>query len=117
MTRTHRKRRSTWIDITFSIAIIALTMAAIYLISLNNGKAVASPSPSKTQTADPSPVVIDTIDSSYPGIKIITETSNDEYSPYAIQYPQSLHSAFNDAIAGYISHTKQSYLTAMEKNR
>lgn len=115
MTRTHRKRRSTWIDITFSIAIIALTMAAIYLISLNNGKAVASPS--KTQTADPTPVVIDTIDSSYPGIKIITETSNDTYSPFAIQYPQSLHSAFNDAISGYISYTKKNYLTAMEKNR
>ena len=38
MKRTHRKRRSTWIDITFSFAIIALTVAAIYLISLNNEK-------------------------------------------------------------------------------
>ena len=115
MTRTHRKRRSTWIDITFSIAIIALTVAAIYLISLNN-KDTAAPPP-KTQAADSAPVVIDTIDSSYPGIKIITETSNDTYSPFAIQYPQSLHSPFNDAISTYISHAKQGYLAAMEKNR
>ncbi len=115
MTRTLRKRRSTWIDITFSFAIITLTVAAIYLISLNSEKVTASPS--NKQAADPTPVVIDTIDSSYPGIKIITETSNDTYSPFAIQYPQSSHSPFNDAISGYISHTKQSYLTAMEKNR
>ncbi|WP_203246701.1 polysaccharide deacetylase family protein [Sporosarcina beigongshangi] len=115
MTRTHRKRRSTWIDITFSATIIALTVATIYLISINN-KSTAAPPP-KTQATKPTPVVIDTIDSSYPGIKIITETSNDPYSPFAIQYPQSLHSTFNDAISAYISHTKKSYLTAMEKNR
>lgn len=115
MTRSHRKRRTTWIDITFSFAIISLTVAAIYLISLNNEKVTASPS--KKQTADSTPVVIETIDSSYPGIKIITETSNDTYSPFAIQYPQSLHNAFNEAISGYISFTKQSYLTTMEKNR
>ncbi|WP_342505395.1 polysaccharide deacetylase family protein [Sporosarcina sp. FSL K6-2383] len=115
MTRTHRKRRSTWIDITFSTIIIALTVATIYLISLNGKNTAASPP--KTQAAKPTPVVIDTIDSSYPGIKIITETSNDTYSPFAIQYPQSLHSTFNDAISTYITYTKKSYLTAMEKNR
>ncbi|MEK5037951.1 polysaccharide deacetylase family protein [Sporosarcina sp. FSL K6-3457] len=115
MTKTHRKRRSTWIDITFSVAIITLTVAAIYLISLNNKDTAAAPP--KIQAADPTPVVIDTIDSSYPGIKINTETSNDTYSPFAIQYPQSLHSTFNDAISTYISQAKQGYLTAIEKNR
>ncbi|MFJ7934900.1 polysaccharide deacetylase family protein [Sporosarcina sp. NPDC096371] len=115
MKRSDRKRRSTWIDITFSFAIIALTVAAIYLISLNNKSEIASPP--KTQAAAPTPVVVDTIDSSYPGIKIITETSNDTYSPFAIQYPQSSHNTFNDAISAYISQAKQSYLTALEKNR
>lgn len=114
MTREHRKRRSTWIDITFSGAIIALTVVTIYLISLNNNNVVASPP--KTQTADPTPVVIDMINSSYPGIKIITETSNDTYSPFAVQYPQSLHSTFNDAISTYITDAKQGYLTTMKKN-
>ena len=93
MKKTHRKRRSIWIDITFSLAIITLTVAAIYLVSLTTKNEAAPSSDVKSSTA-PSPVVVDTIDSNYPGIKIITETSNDPSSPFAIQYPQSIHSVF-----------------------
>ena len=114
MKNTHRKRRSSWIDITFSIAIIALTVSAIYLISQTT-KNEASSLPEKKQAS--TSVVIDTIDSHYPGIKIITETSNDTYIPFAIQYPQSLHSSFNEAISRYISTAKQNYLTTMEENK
>jgi len=114
MKNTHRKRRSSWIDITFSIAIIALTVSAIYLISQTT-KNEASSLPEKKQAA--TSVVIDTIDSHYPGIKIITETSNDKYIPFAIQYPQSLHSPFNEAISKYITTAKQHYLTTMEENK
>ena len=114
MKNTHRKRRSSWIDITFSIAIIALTVSAIYLISQTT-KNEASSLPEKKQAA--LSVVIDTIDSHYPGIKIITETSNDTYIPFAIQYPQSLHSPFNEAISKYITTAKQNYLTTMEENK
>lgn len=114
MKNTHRKRRSAWIDVTFSIAIIALTASAIYLISQTT-KNEASSLPKKKQTA--ASVVIDTIDSHYPGIKIITETSNDIEIPFAIQYPQSLHSPFNEAISNYITAAKQNYLTTMEENK
>ena len=116
MKKTHRKRRSSWIDVAFSIAIIALTVSAIYLISLTTKNEVAA-LPDKKQTATPTPVVIDTIDSHYPGIKIITETSNDVFMPFAIQYPQSLHSPFNEAISKYITTAKQSYLATMEENK
>ncbi|WP_186670144.1 polysaccharide deacetylase family protein [Sporosarcina sp. BP05] len=114
MKNTHRKRRSAWIDVTFSIAIIALTVSAIYLISQTT-KNEASSLPKKKQAA--ASVVIDTIDSNYPGIKIITATSNDAYIPFAIQYPQSLHSPFNEAISKYITIAKQNYLTTMEENK
>jgi len=114
MKNTHRKRRSSWIDITFSIAIIALTLSAIYLISQTT-KNEASSLPKKKQ-ASPS-IVVDTIDSHYPGIKIITETSNDTYSPFAIQYPQSLHNPFNEAISKYITTAKKNYLTTMNENK
>jgi peptidoglycan/xylan/chitin deacetylase (PgdA/CDA1 family) len=116
MKKTHRKRRSSWIDVAFSIAIIALTVSAIYLTSLTTKNEVAA-LPEKKQTATPTPVVVDTIDSHYPGIKIITETSNDVYMPFAIQYPQSLHSPFNEAISKYITTAKQNYLTIMEENK
>ncbi|WP_218624958.1 polysaccharide deacetylase family protein [Sporosarcina sp. E16_3] len=114
MKYTHRKRRSAWIDVTFSIAIIALTVSAIYLISQTT-KNEASSLPKKKQAA--ASVVIDTIDSNYPGIKIITATSNDAYIPFAIQYPQSLHSTFNEAISKYITIAKQNYLATMEENK
>ncbi|WP_255428629.1 polysaccharide deacetylase family protein [Sporosarcina sp. resist] len=114
MKNMHRKRRSSWIDITFSIAIIALTVSAIYLISqTTKNEASSLPEKNKASTS----VVIDTIDSHYPGIKIITETSNDTYIPFAIQYPQSLHSPFNEAISKYITTAKQNYLTTMAENK
>lgn len=114
MKNTHRKRRSSWIDVTFSIAIIALTVSAIYLISQTT-KNEASSLPKKKQAV--ASVIIDTIDSHYPGIKIITETSNDVEIPFAIQYPQSLHSPFNEAISKYITTAKQNYLAIMEENK
>ncbi len=54
MKKTHRKRRSSWIDVTFSIAIIALTVSAIYLISQTTKNEAAS-LPEKKQAAAPTP--------------------------------------------------------------
>lgn len=116
MNRSHRKRRTSWIDITFSITLVALTIATIFLafIYIKN-EHVQFPQNIKNVTS--TPTVIDTIDSNYPGIKIITETSNDSYAPFAIQYPQSLHSSFNDDVSTYIKNAKQDYLTKMEENK
>lgn len=116
MKKPHRKRRSSWIDFTFSIVIIALTVSAIYLVSLTTKNETASP-PENKKAATSAGVVVDTIDSHYPGIKLITETSNDIYAPFAIQYPQSLHSTFNKAISSYIKDAKRDYLTTMEENK
>ncbi|WP_186672845.1 polysaccharide deacetylase family protein [Sporosarcina sp. BP05] len=110
MKKTHRNRRSFWIDVTFSIVIIALTVSAISLISLTSKKETAS-HPYNKQATTQVPVVVDTTDSNYPAIKISTETSNDLYTPFSIQYPKSLHSSFNKAIASYIKDAKQGYLT------
>ena len=82
-----------------------LTVSAIYLISLTT-KNEACCTPDKKLAATSTPVVVDTIDSHYPGIKIITETSNDLYTPFAIQYPQSLHSSFNEAISTIHNKTR-----------
>lgn len=116
MKRKYQKRRSSWIDITFSIIIVTLTVSAIYLFSLSTRNEAATLT-EKKQAAGPAKVIIDTIDSHYKGIKIITETSNDLDKPYAIQYPQSLHSAFNKEISLYIETAKQNYLTTMEENK
>ena len=117
MKRTHRKRRSTWIDITFSFAIIALTVSAIYLISLNNQKRGCRftltrnklPPDSSSDRHDSIP--------SYPGIKIITETSNDTYSCHSPSNIRKVYIVpFNEAISNYISYTKQSLFNYYGKN-
>lgn len=111
MKKNHRKRRSLWIDSAFSIAIVLFTLAAIYLISINlkeekNGQVVK-------KNANASPFTTETINSTYPGIKIITQTSNDLNNPFAIQYPQSVYKQFNDEISLYINTAKEKYLKAM----
>lgn len=116
MKKTQRRRRSFWIDITFSVTIIALTAAAIYLI-FTTQKQEAAASPDKQKKKALAPTIIETIDSNYPGIKIITETSNDPFAPYAIQYPQSIHTAFNDEVLTYINDARDNYLVLMKENK
>ncbi|GKV65410.1 MULTISPECIES: polysaccharide deacetylase family protein [unclassified Sporosarcina] len=110
MKKTHRKRRSLWIDVTLSIIIIALTVSAISLITLTT-KGEAALFPKNKQDVTPAPVAVDAADSNYPDIKVITETSNDLYTPFTIQYPQSFHSSINEAISSYIEDAKHNYLT------
>lgn len=113
MKRPKHNRRTSWIDITFSIAIITLTVAAILLI-VGTTKQQTTPTPEKGVKSAMAPPTIETIDSNYPGIKIIIQTSNDTYSPYTIQYPQSIHTAFNEEIVTYIDGAREDYLIAME---
>ena len=39
------------------------------------------------------------------------------FTPFAIQYPQSLHSPFNEKVTHYIIKAKQNYLSTMQKNK
>ncbi|WP_342510800.1 polysaccharide deacetylase family protein [Sporosarcina sp. FSL K6-1522] len=116
MRRIHRKRRSKWIDISFSIAIIAMTVAAIYLVTqTNKNQAASSASEKKTAAIPPT---VETVDSEeYANIKIVTETSNDEAVPYTIRYPESLHSPFNDEVLAYVNAAKKHFITELEKQK
>ena len=116
MKRKRTKLRSVWIDITFSISIILLTLAAIYLVFNNENSHTASP-PDKKETIASSPVETEQIDSNYPGIKIITKTSNDENAPFAIQYPQSIHNFFNTEVKTYIEEAQADYLELIYREK
>ncbi|TQR14084.1 polysaccharide deacetylase family protein [Psychrobacillus soli] len=101
------QKRGRWIDITFIITILALSSLMVFLLLLPNlaKKEVVSanlPTVSKEQ--------INESDSVYPGIRIITETSNDEKTPYAIQFPQSNVPEFNDIVKSYTKDLKALYL-------
>lgn len=115
MKRSYRKFRSVWIDITFSVTIILLTLSAILLIYPFEDRQSSQPDVNKTGSSPP--IEIEEIDSNYPGVKIITKTSNDLNAPFAIQYPQSIHNLFNKEIVEYISEAQSDYLELMNNKR
>lgn len=116
MKRKRHKSRSVWIDITFSIAIVLLTLSAIFLVFMTEKSNTAS-QPDLDKTSG-TPIETEQIDSDYPGIKIITKTSNDKNAPFAIQYPQSIHNEFNTKVKNYIDEVQARYLEKMiEKKR
>lgn len=117
MKRKRHKARSVWIDITFSIAIVLLTVSAIILVFKTENGHTALQSDEKEMISS-APVESEQIDSNYPGIKIITKTSNDKNAPYAIQYPQSIHNNFNTEVKNYIEKVQSKYFeTIIEKKR
>ena len=92
MRKTHKKRRSVWIDLVFSTIIFTIILVGVIVVFTSNKTSATSP-PKNTSTAVGTefPIVTDTIDSNYPGIKIITKISNDPHAPFALQFPQSTH--------------------------
>ncbi|MFC5604375.1 polysaccharide deacetylase family protein [Sporosarcina koreensis] len=119
MIRKRHKARSVWIDITFSLAIILLTLSAIFLVFMTEtGQTASQPDKKESSGAPTAPIETEEIDSNYPGIKIITKTSNDKNAPFAIQYPQTIHNTFNTEVKKYIDEVEASYLeTMIEKKR
>lgn len=115
MKRKRHKARSVWIDITFSAAIVLLTLSAIFLVFMTENGHTASQSEKETKSS--SPLETEQIDSNYPGIKIVTKTSNDKNAPFAIQYPQSIHSSFNSEVKNYIDEVQVRYLDTLTKKK
>ena len=130
MKKTHHERRVAWADILVICVISIFILGAGILLFLSQDNMAHSPSKNKDHTTSVLSTV-DTIDSNYPGIKIITEVSNDLEIPFAIQYPQSTHVAFNETIKSYIkkgrkelflrsfatfSHTIHPFFSSVNKN-
>lgn len=103
------KKRGRWIDITFIIAILSLTGLTLFLLLFSN---VVKKEKEEiiTHHSASSKEEINESDSVYPGIRIITETSNDTKKPYAIQFPQSNVPEFNKIVKAYTSNLKTMYL-------
>lgn len=110
----NNKRHSSWVNITASIAVLLFVAISLFLlISITKEKAI----PSLVKNKAIASIVTDSIDSKYPGIKIVTETSNDKSTPFALQYPQSVHSSFNDKVNTYIKDAKENYLNELTENK
>lgn len=108
MTNPYRKRRGPWIDILLIGAIGFLGAIIISLTFLNDNP--LSLSSDKTSAKEHT---ITEEASEFPGIKIVTDRSDDKKVPFTVQYPLTEYEAFNKAITTYIEESKQYYISMM----
>lgn len=115
MKKSRYKQRKPWIDAAFISMIALLSISLIFLSYSTKSNAKQSTTDNKK-----SPEITkeeSTMESAFPGILIKTEVSNDEYSPYSIQYPHSKVESFNTQIKKYIDEQLDTYLIAMQENK
>lgn len=110
MTKSRNKHRGPWIDVACIGLIVLLSISLIFL-------SYSTKSNAKQTTNNSNSPEITNEESAFPGILIKTEVSNDEYSPYSIQYPQSKVESFNVQIKKYIDEQIDTYLIAMQENK
>lgn len=103
-------KRFNGIDIAIAIATLVLIGASIYLLMIFKQKDYSS-NADEPIDIDSIETSVDTEQSNFDGITIKSEMSNDKNTPFAIQYPESEHTAFNDEVKKYIKDLKYDYLT------
>lgn len=109
---TRLNKHFSWIDAALTSVLIILITIAGYLLVVSKGHSEATEE-KKNATTESAAVQEDTMDSNYPGIKIIIQTSNSKKAPYTIQYPQSIHNEFNEKVEAYVKKAKESYLAEL----
>lgn len=102
------RKRFPFLDIILTTLTLLLIGASAFLIFFYNSNSSANST--KPTEIDNIPSTVDETESNFAGIKIITEIANDMNTPFAIQYPQSNHIAFNDKVKKYIKSLKYDYL-------
>ncbi|MFY0741292.1 polysaccharide deacetylase family protein [Solibacillus silvestris] len=108
MTNPYRKRRGPWIDLTLIGAIGFLGAIIVFLTFLSDDPIF--PHSDKTSAKEHT---ITEEASKFPGIKIVTDRSDNKKMPYTVQYPLTEYEAFNKEITTYIEQSKQYYINMM----
>ncbi|GLC88052.1 polysaccharide deacetylase family protein [Lysinibacillus piscis] len=111
------KRRGPLIDLLLIALIIALTSIILVILLSKDGLKFQKISASKETPVTSIDSNLSTESSAFPGIRIVTDMSNDTHTPFAIHYPQTDNEAFNQAVLQYITKSKENYLLAMNKNK
>lgn len=115
MENPREKRSSIFVDVLLLTAIFAILFSIIFFTLIDKRFTFAEPqneigitniSPSSETTES---------ESTFPGVKIITDISNDPFIPFAIQYPLTLHELFNNQIEAYIEIEKNEYISQMNE--
>ena len=110
MTNNYRKRRGPWIDLLLIGTIVVLGAFIVYLTVLSDEPIF---SPNDEIIAKGAVSNISEEESTFPGVRIVTDISNDENMPFAIQYPLTQYESFNEAMLDYINDSKEYYINMM----
>ncbi|MBG9456980.1 1,4-beta-xylanase [Lysinibacillus sphaericus] len=114
-----RKKRGPMIDFLLIGLIISLTTIILVIILSKDDFKFQKISASKETETETDSITsnLSTESSAFPGIRIVTDVSNDKRTPFAIHYPETDNKAFNDAVLKYITDSKENYLSSMKKNK
>ena len=110
MTNTYRKKRGPWIDLLLIVTIFALSFVIIYLTLLSDEPLFPLQDGIASIEAES---IVSEEESSFPGVRIVTDISNDQKMPYAMQYPLTNFESLNAAIMSYINDAKDYYINKM----
>lgn len=108
MTNPYRKRRGPWIDLLLIGAIGFLGAIIVFLTFLSDDPIFR---PSDKTSAKEHTITEEA--SKFPGVKIVTDQSDDKKMPYTVQYPLMEYEAFNNAVTAYTEQSKQYYISMM----
>ncbi|MFS0877015.1 polysaccharide deacetylase family protein [Solibacillus isronensis] len=108
MTNPYRKRRGPWIDLLLIGAIGFLSAIIVFLTFLSDDPIFR---PSDKTSAKEHTITEEA--SKFPGVKIVTDRSDDKKMPYTVQYPLTEYEAFNNAVTAYTEQSKQYYISMM----
>lgn len=111
MNNLENPKQRRWLIISLISTIIVLLGTIIYFTKTENLSGVKNILAKADSSASHS---ISEEESNFPGISIVSDISNDELSPYALQYPKTTNDEFNQHVMNYINDSKDSYLKVIK---
>ncbi|MFJ5766182.1 polysaccharide deacetylase family protein [Lysinibacillus sp. NPDC093210] len=114
MIEERRKRRRPIIDLLLIGLIVTLISIILVIILSKDEFKFQKISASKDTNSESK---LSTENSAFPGIRIVSDVSNDKRSPFAVHYPQTDNKVFNETVLQYITEAKDTYLSSMKNNK
>ncbi|MEK5330182.1 MULTISPECIES: polysaccharide deacetylase family protein [unclassified Lysinibacillus] len=114
MIEERRKRRRPIIDLLLIGLIVTLISIILVIILSKDEFKFQKISASKDTNSESN---LSTENSAFPGIRIVSDVSNDKRSPFAVHYPQTENKVFNETVLQYITDAKDNYLSSMKNNK
>ena len=112
---TRLKKRGPWIDLLLIASILSLVGVIIFLTVINDDFSLRDKEANAAYPSIDSSVTEEK--STFPGIRIISDISNDPTLPFALQYPQTNDELFNSLVEEYITSSKKNYISAIRLNK